>query len=199
MFHGVDTAEDLAPLLARVTVVAIGPGLGQSRWGQALLTRVLIWDGPLVMDADALNLMANTPSYSDHWILTPHPGEAGRLLGISAQQVEADRFTAATNLADRFGGVCILKGAGSLIAGGNDALAVSNSGNPGMGSGGMGDVLTGVIAALLAQGLSLKKAAQAGVYLHGCAGDLAAKSGERGLLATDLLPFLRTLVNPLQP
>ncbi len=196
MFHGVNKADDLEPLLERATVVAIGPGLGRSGWGQALLNRVLAWHGPLVMDADALNLLAAHPSARDHWILTPHPGEAGRLLGLSSQQIEADRFNAVKTLADRFNGVCVLKGAGSLIARKGDKLWLCCSGNPGMGSGGMGDVLTGVIAGLLAQGLTLDEAARAGAYLHGRAGDLAAETGERGLLATDLLPFLRRLVNP---
>ena len=117
---------------------------------------------------------------------------------MTPAQVEADRFTAVEDLALRYGGVALLKGAGSLIASKTDGLvALSATGNPGMASGGMGDVLTGVIAALVAQGLSPFAAAQAGAYLHGQAGDLAAHAGgERGLAATDLLPFLRQLVNP---
>ena len=198
MFHGVTQAEDLEPLLERATVVAVGPGLGRSAWGQVLLKRVLEWPGPLVMDADALNLLASNPSDRDNWILTPHPGEAGRLLGLSSQQIEADRFSAVKALADRFGGVCVLKGAGSLITQKNDKIWLNRSGNPGMGSGGMGDVLTGVMAGLLAQGLKRDEAARVGAYLHGRAGDLATEAGERGLLATDLLPFLRRLVNPTQ-
>ena len=196
MFHSVAQAEDLEPLLERATVVAVGPGLGRSAWGQVLLRRVLEWPGPVVMDADALNLLASNPSVRDNWILTPHPGEAGRLLGLSSQQIEADRFDAIKTLTDRFDGVCVLKGAGSLIASRNHQPWICCSGNPGMGSGGMGDVLTGVIAGLLAQGLKLDEAARAGAYLHGRAADLAAEAGERGLLATDLLPFLRRLVNP---
>jgi NAD(P)H-hydrate epimerase len=151
-----------------------------------------------VLDADALNLLAAEPSYRDRWILTPHSGEAARLLKMTPTQVEADRFAAVEDLALRFGGVAVLKGAGSLVASKADGLvALCTAGNPGMASGGMGDVLTGVIAALLAQGLPLFAAAKTGVYLHGQAGDLAARAGgERGLLATDLLPFLRQLANP---
>ena len=198
MFHGVETPDQLTPLLSRATVLAIGPGLGREDWGRALLRAALASDKPLVVDADALNLLAVEPAFRDDWILTPHPGEAARLLKMTPAQVEADRFTAVEDLALRYGGVALLKGAGSLIASQTDGLvALSATGNPGMATGGMGDVLTGVIAALVAQGLSPFAAAQAGAYLHGQAGDLAAQAGgERGLAATDLLPFLRQLVNP---
>jgi hydroxyethylthiazole kinase-like uncharacterized protein yjeF len=162
-------------------VVAIGPGLGRERLGPNLLRAVLASDKPLVIDADGLNLLAIDPVFAN-WILTPHPGEAARLLKMTPAEVEADRFTAVEELALRFGGVAVLKGAGSLIASKADGLvALCSTGNPGMASGGMGDVLTGVIAALLAQGLPPFAAAQAGVYLHGLAGDLAAQAGgERG-------------------
>ncbi|MDS4041802.1 MAG: NAD(P)H-hydrate dehydratase [Candidatus Competibacter sp.] len=198
MFQGIENPGDLAPLFERATVVAIGPGLGRGDWGRDMLRAALASDKPLVVDADGLNLLAAEPPYRDRWILTPHPGEAARLLKMTPAEVEADRFTAVEDLALRFGGVAVLKGAGSLIASKTDGqVALCAAGNPGMASGGMGDVLTGVIAALAAQGLSLFAAAKAGVYLHGRAGDLAAQSGgERGLLATDLLPFLRQLVNP---
>ena len=196
MFHGIESAAELPSLLDRATVVAIGPGLGRADWGQALLETVLTSDRPLVVDADALNLLAAQPVRRGNWILTPHPGEAARLLDTTTAQVQADRFQAVTELVKRFGGVGVLKGAGSLVASEDGALSVCNTGNPGMASGGMGDVLTGVIAGLLAQGMALDEAARAGVYIHGWAGDLAAKEGERGLLAMDLLPFLHTLVNP---
>ena len=197
MFHGVETPAELNPLLHRATVVAIGPGLGRGDWGRALLHAILASDKSLVVDADALNLLATEPTFRNHWILTPHPGEAARLLKMTPAEVESDRFAAVEELALRFGGVAVLKGAGSLIASKADGLvALCTTGNPGMASGGMGDVLTGVIAALLAQGLTPFAAAKAGVYLHGRAGDLAARnSGERGLLASDLLPYLRQLVN----
>lgn len=197
MFHGVEDEDDLAPLLDRATVIAIGPGLGRGDWGRAILRAVLACDKPLVIDADGLNLLAIEPGYRDGWILTPHPGEAARLLKMTPTQVEADRFAAVEDLALRYGGVVVLKGAGSLIAGKVDGqVALGTTGNPGMAGGGMGDVLTGVIAALVAQGLPLFAAAKAGVYLHGLAGDRAAQAGgERGLLATDLLPWLRQAVN----
>lgn len=196
MFRGVENAAELKPLLERADVVAIGPGLGTQDWGRALLAAVLATALPLVVDADALNLLAVAPQRRDNWILTPHPGEAARLLGMDTATLQQDRFAAARRLHERYGGVAVLKGAGSLIAAADGSLTVVNTGNPGMASGGMGDLLTGIIASLLAQGLSLPAAARTGVYLHGRAGDRAAADGERGLLALDLLPHLRTLVNP---
>lgn len=171
MFHGVESAEALAPLLDRATVVAVGPGLGRDDWGRMLLKAVFASEKPLVVDADGLNLLAIEPTFRDNWILTPHPGEAARLLKMTPAEVEADRFTAVEDLALRFGGVAVLKGAGSLIAGrAEGSVALCATGNPGMAGGGMGDVLTGVIAALLAQSLPPLAAAQTGVYLHGRAG-----------------------------
>ncbi len=198
MFHGVEHPDNLTPLLDRATVIAIGPGLGRGDWGRALLQAALGSDKPLIIDADGLNLLSIEPTFRENWILTPHPGEAARLLKMTPHEVEADRFAAVEDLALRYGGVAVLKGAGSLIASREDGqVALGTTGNPGMASGGMGDVLTGVIAALVAQGLPLFAAAKAGVHLHGLAGDQAAQAGgERGLLATDLLPFLRQAVNP---
>ncbi|TAK60727.1 NAD(P)H-hydrate dehydratase [Methylobacter sp.] len=195
MCHGVETPEQLLTLLAKADVVAVGPGLSQSAWAKALFNTVISFGKPMVVDADGLNLLAAAPATKPDWILTPHPGEAARLLNCSNAEIQQDRFAAALSLQAKYGGVAILKGAGTLIASEHD-LAVSNTGNPGMASGGMGDVLTGVIAGLLAQGFSVQDAAQQGVYNHGLAADLsAAKDGERGLLATDLMPYLRQLVN----
>ncbi|MFO1436387.1 MAG: NAD(P)H-hydrate dehydratase [Gammaproteobacteria bacterium] len=194
MCHGVADADALAPLTALARVIAIGPGLGRSPWAQALLARVLECRQPLVVDADALNLLAEEPAKQDEWILTPHPGEAARLLGSDVSTIQANRFAAARQIQQRYGGVCVLKGAGTIVAA-DDFTGVCSAGNPGMGSGGMGDILTGVIAGLLAQGMSLRDAAQLGVCLHAEAGDAAAADGERGLVATDLLPWLRRLAN----
>lgn len=195
MCHGVESAEQLAALLAKAGVVVVGPGLGQSDWAKTLFNAAINAGKPTVIDADGLNLLANAPTAKSGWILTPHPGEAARLLNCSTADIQQDRFAAAASIRANYGGVAILKGAGTLIAS-EHQLAISNTGNPGMASGGMGDVLAGVIAALLAQGLSLQDAAQQGVYNHGLAADLAAaKDGERGLLAGDLMPYLRQLVN----
>ena len=195
MVKAMESPGDIAPLLARASVVAIGPGLGQDEWGRGLLKEALAADLPLVVDADALNLLAKAPQKRNNWILTPHPGEAARLWGTDTAAVQHDRYTAAENLALRFGAIIVLKGAGSLVAANGESTVVCTAGNPGMAAPGMGDVLTGVIAALAAQGLSLSDAARMGVYMHAAAGDLAARQGERGLMARDLMGPLRTLVN----
>jgi NAD(P)H-hydrate epimerase len=195
MSHGVETAEQLVTLLAKVDIIVVGPGLGQSDWAKALFNVAISSGKPMIVDADGLNLLAASPTAKPDWILTPHPGEAARLLNCSNADIQQDRFAAAVSLQASYGGVAVLKGAGTLIAS-EQRLAVSNTGNPGMASGGMGDVLSGVIAGLLAQGLTLQDAAQQGVYIQGMAADLAAeKNGERGLLASDLMPYLRQLVN----
>lgn len=196
MVQGVDGAPALQVLLERADVVALGPGLGQGAWSHALWDRALAAGKPCVVDADALNLLARqaqpVPAGS---VLTPHPGEAARLLGSDVAAVQADRYAAARALAQRHRAVVVLKGAGSLIADPDGHVAVCPWGNPGMATAGMGDVLTGVIGALLAQGLSAWDAARLGVALHARAGDLAAGGSPRGLLASDLFAPLRTLAN----
>jgi NAD(P)H-hydrate epimerase len=194
MSHGVAEAGQLAALLKRATIVVVGPGLGQSHWAREMLAAVLDTDLPLIVDADALNLLAREPETRDNWVLTPHPGEAGRLLKISARDVQVDRFAAASTLAANYGGTVVLKGAGSLVARTADPLMVCAVGNPGMATAGMGDVLSGVIAGLAAQGLGLRQAALAGVCVHGLAGDRAALAGERGLTARDVIDELRTVM-----
>ena len=195
MVHGVENPASLDALLDRATVVAIGPGLGQSSWGLALLERVLTTELPLIVDADALNLLGETPCVRHNWVLTPHPGEAGRLLGMTSQDIQRDRFTAIGALQSRYGGTIVLKGSGTLILTADGIADICGAGNPGMASGGMGDVLTGVIAGLIAQNIHPAEAARFGVCLHAAAGDLAARDGERGLLASDLLGKLRGLIN----
>jgi len=191
MCHGVDSANQLAALLEKATVILIGPGLGQSDWAKELFMATLKAQKPLLIDADGLNLLAQSPIANPGWILTPHPGEAARLLNCSTASIQKDRFAAVLAIQAKYEGVVVLKGSGTLISS-NYQCAVSNTGNPGMASGGMGDVLSGVISGLLAQGLSLKDAAQQGVFAHGYAADLAAnKDGGRGLLASDLMPYLR--------
>ncbi len=197
MAHAVEDQVDLQPLLARADVLALGPGLGQGEWGRAVWQAALGSDACRVLDADALNLLAAQPrSIGPDAVITPHPGEAARLLGITTHEVQKDRFSAARALATRFDVVAVLKGSGSLVAAPEGRVAVCPWGNPGMAGGGMGDVLTGVIAALLAQGLTPWDAACLGVALHARAGDRAAGAGgERGLLASDLFPHLRELLH----
>ncbi|MGZ8224194.1 MAG: NAD(P)H-hydrate dehydratase [Methylobacter sp.] len=195
MCHGVENAWQLVALLEKASVIVLGPGLGQSDWAKQLFTVAVASGKPLVIDADGLNLLANAPLAKPDLILTPHPGEAARLLNLSTAEIQQDRFAAVSAIQSKFHGIAVLKGAGTLIASEHE-IAVSTTGNPGMASGGMGDVLSGVIAGLVAQGLTLKNAAQQGVYIHGLAADLAAENdGERGMLASDLMPYLRQLVN----
>lgn len=187
----------LDDLLPRINVIIMGPGLGQTDWAQALQEKLSRVDLPKVVDADSLNLLSQSPQARNDWVLTPHPGEAARLLGWNCQTVQEDRFTAIEQLQHRYGGVMVLKGVGTLVQDSQSQVHLCGVGNPGMASGGMGDILSGVLGGLLAQGLSLDAAAQAGVLIHAMAADLAAlEGGERGLLATDLLKHLRKLVNP---
>ncbi|WP_421869829.1 NAD(P)H-hydrate dehydratase [Motiliproteus sp.] len=200
MTHGVDSGQDLEPLIERASVIAIGPGLGKNAWSGQLLRVAQAQPVPLVIDADGLNLLAEgqliEPQARDNWVLTPHPGEAARLLGCSVAQIQADRFDAVNQIQQRYGGVVVLKGAGTLVSDGA-SIRLCCRGNPGMASGGMGDVLSGVIAALMAQGLNPFDAASVAVEVHGHAADLlAAKAGERGLAATDLMAPIRRLLNP---
>ncbi|MBW3549798.1 MAG: NAD(P)H-hydrate dehydratase [Proteobacteria bacterium] len=203
MVHGVDDhpADVLGPLTGGSDVIALGPGLGQGCWGQDLWSQALQADKPLVLDADALNLLAQSPRVlAPDTILTPHPGEAARLLGSNTAGVQADRFAAAHALCQRYGCVVVLKGAGSIIAAPDRMSRLIAAGNPGMAVAGMGDVLTGVIAALRAQGLAAFDAASVGALLHAVAGDrAAADGGMRGLLSGDLMPWLRHCANPDAP
>ncbi|MCD9087324.1 NAD(P)H-hydrate dehydratase [Stenotrophomonas sp. SY1] len=196
MAHVVEDGRALTLLSARADVVALGPGLGQDDWARALWTAALACGKPLVIDADALNLLAADPQPLTRCILTPHPGEAARLLDTDTASIQRDRFAAAQALSRRYASVVVLKGAGSIVAAPGQLPRVVAAGNPGMAVGGMGDLLTGIIAALVAQGLSLFDAASTGALLHGLAGDVAALEGERGLLPRDLLPHLRALANP---
>jgi len=200
MVTGVDSGQALKPLLERPTTIVIGPGLGQSPWSEQMLQLVLACELPLVVDADALNLLAGSRNAEklkqrENWIMTPHPGEAARLLGLSVAEVQEDRFAAAEKIQQVYGGVCVLKGAGSIIAS-PKGLAVARVGNPGMASGGMGDILAGVCGSLVAQKLALPDAVELAVCVHGDAGDLAASHvGERGLRASELIPYIRELLN----
>ena len=198
MCRGVNSAEELTALIARADVLALGPGLGQDEWAQAMFETALAKDRRVVVDADALSLLAQSPRKNAHWILTPHPGEAARLIGKTTAEVQHDRLGAAREIAARYGGTVVLKGAGTLVLSDEGLPAICDRGNPGMASAGMGDVLTGVIAGIVAQKAELAAAARVGVLVHALAGDMAARRGERGLLATDLLAYLPTCVNPHQ-
>ncbi len=196
MVHVADDPDDVAGLLERASVIAVGPGLGQSDWSRRLLAGVQDAGVPLVADADALNLIAGSDFSRTDSVITPHPGEASRLLERDTAAVQADRPGAVRDLAARYGATAVLKGAGSLISAGALPPWLCVRGNPGMAAPGMGDALTGIIAALMAQGLPAETAAVCGVEIHARAGDLAAAGGQRGLLASDLIAELRALMNP---
>lgn len=201
MCHGIEEADELEPLLARADALVVGPGLGQSEWGQSLLQEALASGKRMLLDADALNLIAgrDEPLPSLPWVLTPHPGEAARLLETDSAEVQANRFEQVRELQSRFGGTVVLKGAGTLSCDG-DVIHLCSAGNPGMATAGMGDMLSGVIGALLAQGLAPVDAARIGVFVHARAADLcAARLGARGLLATDLLETIPLILNGLEP
>ncbi|WP_339404956.1 NAD(P)H-hydrate dehydratase [Pseudomonas helleri] len=199
MAVGVQSANQLMGLLAQASVVVVGPGLGQAPWGRSLLSAVAQAKMPQVWDADALNLLSNTDlALAQGSVLTPHPGEAARLLGISTQQVQADRPAAARALVKKYSVVCVLKGAGTLIAGLQGELAQCNHGHPAMATAGLGDVLAGVVGALLAQGMNAYETACLAVWLHARAGEQQGQLG-RGLAASDLIPAIRQLLEEHAP
>jgi hydroxyethylthiazole kinase-like uncharacterized protein yjeF len=196
MVKAVDSGAELLALLEKDFVVAVGPGLGTADWSASLFKACLDSKAPLVVDADGLNLLAlhsrKAPVSRDNWILTPHPAEAARLLDCSVSEIQQDRVHSATAIASRFGASVVLKGCGSVVADASGQYAICPAGNPGMATAGSGDVLTGIIAALLGQGLSCFDAACTGVLVHALAGDsAAAKSGEMGLVAGDITEHLQ--------
>jgi NAD(P)H-hydrate epimerase len=197
MVRGLDDPRQAGSAIEAASVLVAGPGLGQAAWGAALFEQVLRASRPRVLDADALNLLARAPRrLGPDSVLTPHPTEAARLLGWSTGRVQGDRYAALAALVERYHCTVVLKGAGSVVGGMGQPPLVCPYGNPGMATGGTGDVLAGLIGALLAQGLAPLDAARAGVLAHALAGDAAAREGERGMLAGDLLPCLRQVLNP---
>jgi hydroxyethylthiazole kinase-like uncharacterized protein yjeF len=204
MVAGIESGQALLPMLTRATGIVIGPGLGQSAWSEQLFYQVLeATTQPLVLDADALRLLAQ-PRFADlsttaprerQWILTPHPGEAATLLHCSVTEIQADRFAAASAIQQQYGGAVILKGAGTIVITSSGSQYICDAGNAGMASAGMGDVLSGLVGALLVQGMSIDNAAMLGAVLHSSAADQAVKlSGQRGLVATDVISAVQTLL-----
>lgn len=200
---GLAAADSIAELTSACDVLAIGPGLGQAADTQAMVRKIVREAKcPLVIDADALNALAG---YTDILqesealaVLTPHPGEMARLTGLSVAAINGDRIAAARAAAARWGAIVVLKGAGTVVAFPDEEVYINTTGNAGLATGGTGDVLTGVIAALIAQGLSSHDAAVAGAYLQGLAGDIAAGGCPVGLAASDLFPALREAVGRVQ-
>ncbi|WP_379944664.1 NAD(P)H-hydrate dehydratase [Marinobacter sp. LM1] len=202
MVRGVTHGSDLPGLLEKADVVVCGPGIGQSAWGQQMLQQVVASGKPRVLDADALNIMAGrAPAPADNHVLTPHPGEAARLLGCSVQEVEADRVGAATRIQKQWQGIALLKGAGTVVATGNGVPGIIPGGNPGMATGGMGDVLSGILGAFLGQIPSARQAVMASAALHLAAADKAGQNkGYMGLLPADVIEAMpQVLVRSERP
>ena len=197
--HSVGSSAELEDLVGKVDGIVVGPGLGKSAWAYGLWRALVRADVPLVLDADGLNLLAAEPLTRERWVLTPHPGEAARLLAAAgAEAVQRDRLAAARSLANRYRATTVLKGPNTLVAAPRDAepVCVCDRGNPGMATAGTGDVLAGTLGGLLVQLGDVELAARVGVLLHALAGDDAARGGERGTVAGDLLPHLRAWANP---
>lgn len=199
MCSGVESTYSLTTLVERADVLVVGPGLGQAPWGRSLLSLAAQCGLPQVWDADALNLLAaGGVQLPTGCVITPHPGEAARLLQCTVAEVQGDRPVAARELARRYACVALLKGAGTLIAAPDGRLALCDRGHPAMASAGLGDVLAGLIGALLAQDLAPFDAACLGAWLHAAAGERLGEHG-RGLAAADLIPVIRQLLEEQSP
>jgi NAD(P)H-hydrate epimerase len=199
MYPIVQNAEELKAHLSKASAIVVGPGIANSAWAQMMLEQVFTSNLPIIVDAGALDYIKSHQLSSTQWILTPHAGEAARLLGINPEQLQADRLLSAINIQQQFGGITVLKGHNTLIADANN-LFLCPYGNPGMASAGMGDLLVGVIGGLLAQHFDLLKSACLGVCLHSYAGDLAEKhKGMTGMLASELISYIRSLINKNSP
>jgi NAD(P)H-hydrate epimerase len=225
MVHGVKSGQDLQMLLDRADAIVIGPGLGQSYWGEQLLQQVMAVHTPVMLDADALNILAKgriKHNLAERIsVLTPHPGEASRLLGLGSSEIQShinlNRFDVVKDLVNLYSSSVVLKGVGSLICTqveeGSDEHLVSicNDGNAGMATGGMGDVLSGILGSLMAQSLNskiqtpelteessfaaaLQELVVSAVCLHSAAADVAAKQGQAGLLGSDVINSIRGLL-----
>ena len=195
MVRGIASGRELLPLFEEITGIVLGPGLGLTSWSRALTAFVLESDLPVVVDADGLTLLAEQGISNEGWVLTPHPGEAARLLHCSSNEVQRGRLGAIQKIQETYGGVCVLKGAGTLVLSQKSDLLLCDHGNSGMASAGMGDVLAGIIGSLIVQGLTVEDAAVCGTWLHSKAGDLAIEEGKKGLIASDLLLPVRRLIN----
>ncbi len=196
MCYGVAHPKEVAALLAAATVIVLGPGLSQNAWAKKVFQEILKQNKPMVVDADGLNWLAAFPCKKENWILTPHPGEAARLLNISTKEVQENRIQAAIALKQKYGGVIVLKGAGTIVVAENGEIAINAVGVPALATGGTGDVLAGLIGSLVAQKLSLSSAASLGVSVHTSAAILETTMGSRGMIASDLFLHIRNLVNP---
>ena len=195
MVKHIDDASTIDSLFDNIEALVIGPGLTSSSWSNAIMAKGLKHDIPKVVDAGALDYLKLTHLNLQQAILTPHPGEAGRLLSTSTDNIQKDRFSSIDSLYKAYESTIVLKGAGSLVTNGKRPLFVCNAGNAGMATGGMGDILAGIIGALLAEKVTLFDAACLGVQLHSEAADNALKThSKRSLMATDLLVEIQKIL-----
>jgi NAD(P)H-hydrate epimerase len=199
LVSGINKVQQLKNLLHGDEVLALGPGMGQTKWSHQVFEFCLEHRQPDIIDADGLSLLAKSPDKRQGWVLTPHPGEAARLLNCRARDVQADRIAAANEIVSVYGGICVLKGHGSLITAGDQLPRICHYGNSALAVAGTGDVLTGFLAGLLAQKMEPTNASIAAVVLHACAADIhAQEQGNIGMLASDLMVPLRRLRNGYQ-
>ncbi len=194
MCYPVQKPDELQGLNFLATLWVLGPGMGHSSVAESLVQKVLTFNKPCIIDADALHWLAKNKQTRDNWILTPHPGEAAVLLGCKVADIQKDRQTAIQKIQKQYGGVVVLKGAGTIICAPNAPLHICPAANPSMATPGMGDILSGMIAGLLAQGMSLLDAANLATILHAQAADRACQ-GTRGLIASDIFPHISGLLN----
>ena len=201
MVNGIESGQDVEEILAKSTVVVLGPGLGQSAWSEQMLQRTFMEarkrNLPVVLDADGLNLLTKLKLKSGiprKMVITPHPGEAARLVNKEVNKIQEDRFKSVTALEKKFGSVSVLKGSGSLVCykrSGKQRIGVCEAGNPGMAKGGMGDVLAGLIGSFLSQGLSLVEATEVAVDLHSKSADIASLELGMTITPTDVIRNIR--------
>ena len=197
MCHAIDDPNSLTPLLTKATVIVLGPGLGRTDWSKQIYKLIASTTLPLVLDADGLFFLSQNPTKNTQRVLTPHPGEAATLLAQPTPS-EDQRIKALQDLITKYASTVVLKGAGTLVGSISTEIGVCHSGNPGMASGGMGDLLSGIIGGLIAQKVDLDIAAKLGVCIHARAGDIAAIDGERGIIASDLLLPIKQVCNSVQ-
>lgn len=200
MAHAVDHPNDLAPLLEKATVIVLGPGLSRSKWAIQLWEAALTANLPMVLDADALNILSEQfnrlPNLGNDWIFTPHLGEAARLLNCTVATIQSNRLSTLESLISRYGGIWILKGAGTVVGNAGLIHGVCPIANAALATGGTGDVLSGLLGGLIAQKIPVADAARLGVCVHAVAAlKCAQQDGERGMLASDLMPFIRKIVS----
>ena len=196
----VQSWDEIDEKLASASVIVVGPGLGQSDHANVVLGKLHSFDKPIVVDASALTTKFLKSISSREVVITPHPGEAARLLAVSNQDIQADRLQASQQLSEKFSAISVLKGSGSIVRKPGDSVpAINLRGNPGMASAGMGDVLAGMIGALLGQHLSVFDAAKTAVYIHACCAEaFALEADESGLIASDIIHLIPELVKQIR-